>query len=654
MSLQKSTAVAIDFTGRTGETSTQILAQDPAGTSIGLGRLTGGALGLYNICVGLRSGQTNTGSNNVVIGVDAASNTGDNAVSNSVIIGYSAGKNVALDHNTFVGNKAGEGCSFGSMNCGYGDTSMQATNNGWFNTASGAGSLQNNGNGNQNVAVGAQAMQNVANSNSNTTCGYMAAMGSLGVAIAGDGNCVYGTKAAYNMGTLNNSVAVGAFAGFNNSSGDECIAIGYQAGFGNQMSGGLVAIGSKAAYGCTTGDVVALGQQAAYSLVNGVGNTFLGNQCGENILEGDNNTFVGKNSGGTRGNSNSALGYGALSSASVNRCVSIGSNAGAFSASDESIFVGNGMGVGCYNSLSLLIGMSSDEVPRPPLLVGNMDTGPGGKPGLTCRGNMRIRQNSTLGESFFDDGLVVYRKDDSVTAAWHMFVDNDGNWVFGKNGHPTAVLEGDLSVPDIASLDFTGQHRCRPSASLMEMVKRGVTVVGLPVAGSIVVSSGTVCTAMGKQGQVYSGKEGIAVSQSLPSVELSAKVRDKAVFGIISGMETCTEDGMSRTYNTGSMVAIFQKEPGDDRLVINSLGEGAIWVCNADFARVENGDYVTTSHIPGVAMKQKSDTLRNSTVAKLTVGCDFSLNSSLFECREVVYMGITYRCALLACTFHCG
>jgi hypothetical protein len=39
---------------------------------------------------------------------------------------------------------------------------------------------------------------------------------------------------------------------------------------------------------------------------------------------------------------------------------------------------------------------------------------------------------------------------------------------------------------------------------------------------------------------------------------------------------------------------------------------------------LENGDYITTSPIPGIGMKQDDDLLHNYTVAKITMDCDFS------------------------------
>ena len=51
----------------------------------------------------------------------------------------------------------------------------------------------------------------------------------------------------------------------------------------------------------------------------------------------------------------------------------------------------------------------------------------------------------------------------------------------------------------------------------------------------------------------------------------------------------------------------------DNRLFINSLGEGCVWVCNVN-RNLENGDYITTCEIPGHGMKQDDDLLHNYTV----------------------------------------
>ena len=67
----------------------------------------------------------------------------------------------------------------------------------------------------------------------------------------------------------------------------------------------------------------------------------------------------------------------------------------------------------------------------------------------------------------------------------------------------------------------------------------------------------------------------------------------------------------------------YEKEKGDTRIYINSVGEGSMWVTNIN-GPLESGDYITTSNLPGYGMKQHDDLLHNYTVAKITMNCDFN------------------------------
>jgi hypothetical protein len=95
-------------------------------------------------------------------------------------------------------------------------------------------------------------------------------------------------------------------------------------------------------------------------------------------------------------------------------------------------------------------------------------------------------------------------------------------------------------------------------------------------------------------------------------------VIDKTCFGVISA----SEDPEERSDAYGNFVTPFEKEKGDTRVFINSLGEGAIWVTNIN-GPLESGDYITTSTVKGYGQKQDSEFLANYTVAKITMDCDF-------------------------------
>jgi len=81
--------------------------------------------------------------------------------------------------------------------------------------------------------------------------------------------------------------------------------------------------------------------------------------------------------------------------------------------------------------------------------------------------------------------------------------------------------------------------------------------------------------------------------------------------------------GTVRNQTTGITIVNATKELGDNRVIVNSLGEGAIWVANTN-GNLVSGDYITTSNIAGYGQKQESEFLANYTVAKITMDCDFN------------------------------
>jgi hypothetical protein len=120
-------------------------------------------------------------------------------------------------------------------------------------------------------------------------------------------------------------------------------------------------------------------------------------------------------------------------------------------------------------------------------------------------------------------------------------------------------------------------------------------------------------------GGVVRGNEAITISESLPVVSLSSKAKDKKCFGVIA----IAEDPDTRTETHGVFTSIIQKEEGDTRVYVNSVGEGGIWVINSN-GSLESGDYITTSDVPGYGVKQDDDLLHNYTVAKILMDCDFN------------------------------
>ena len=116
----------------------------------------------------------------------------------------------------------------------------------------------------------------------------------------------------------------------------------------------------------------------------------------------------------------------------------------------------------------------------------------------------------------------------------------------------------------------------------------------------------------------------------MPIFQLARKKKDKRVLGVL---------GMSSRNNSRT-----------DRLIVNSVGEGGIWVINSN-GNIENGDYITSSDYLGYGEKQDDDLLHNYTVAKVTMDCNFEIESNLYNCLEIEN-GL--RIAFIACTYHCG
>ena len=74
------------------------------------------------------------------------------------------------------------------------------------------------------------------------------------------------------------------------------------------------------------------------------------------------------------------------------------------------------------------------------------------------------------------------------------------------------------------------------------------------------------------------------------------------------------------------------------RLIINSIGEGGIKVCNQG-GHIWNGDLLCSSDIQGLAMKQPTDFIMNYTIGKATQDYIFESN-------------LDYK--LIGCCYYCG
>jgi hypothetical protein len=184
---------------------------------------------------------------------------------------------------------------------------------------------------------------------------------------------------------------------------------------------------------------------------------------------------------------------------------------------------------------------------------------------------------------------------------WHIRQEGDDNLGFynyndNNDFRSQAIFEG----------DFTGSHRALYERNDADIEK---------MQGLIVVSNGNYSNTSNFMSDV-------TIDETIPIVSLSKKMKDKRVFGVISRIEDVSNT-KKRKYGF-QLMCIYNVDVITDRLYINSLGEGGIWVSNIN-GKIENGDYITSSTIPGYGMKQNEEYLSNFTVAKITCDCTFSL-----------------------------
>jgi hypothetical protein len=201
---------------------------------------------------------------------------------------------------------------------------------------------------------------------------------------------------------------------------------------------------------------------------------------------------------------------------------------------------------------------------------------------------IRIREKNNNGK-YWDIGMDVDTTDPELV------------FEYQTSGNGGQINAGNA----ITNMNFTGQHRC--------IMNINIDILQL---GLIVLSHGEFVN--------INNSINPYINESLPLCELATVDNCKKVFGVISDKE---DSEGKRTYLNGSFGSFSKKTNiNEQRLFINSLGEGAIWVCNKN-GPLENGDFITSSSVTGYGMKQtlNEEFLTRYTVAKITCDCDFNL-----------------------------
>ena len=213
---------------------------------------------------------------------------------------------------------------------------------------------------------------------------------------------------------------------------------------------------------------------------------------------------------------------------------------------------------------------------------------------------------------------------------WYMATTNTSGWNqnlgwfsnTSQSGNPlkrifrfendTAGASGMQSGTPYGIISFTGQH----VSPVIDITPTNVS----NYAGLIVSSNQNDYLSINTTVPLR-GAKNINVNEAIPVVKISTKAQDKACFGVISWGEDPNEE--RREQKAGHLVNEWNKEKGDNRVYINSIGEGGVWVVNTN-GNLEAGDYITTSNVSGYGMKQTSEFLANYTVAKITMDCNFN------------------------------
>jgi hypothetical protein len=183
---------------------------------------------------------------------------------------------------------------------------------------------------------------------------------------------------------------------------------------------------------------------------------------------------------------------------------------------------------------------------------------------------------------------------------------------FSWGGGGNYEVRASIGISAEFGFTFTGQHRnFIKDISYKEVVEK-------ELGGLIVCANNNEYVKISDG--IAKGSNAITQNEALPIVSLSAKAYDKSCFGVISESE---DPESKRSGSLGMFKSYYDTEDGDKRVIINSVGEGAMWVTDIN-GPLESGDYITTSNVAGYGQRQDDDILHNYTVAKITMDCDFN------------------------------
>lgn len=486
--------------------------------------------------------------------------------------------------------------------------------------------------------------------------------------VTGDKNIlnVSTTATSFDLNTRNQfqSTILGYEAGLNNQ-GTLNTLIGYKAGTTLTSGTNNTMIGGNAGLRNQGNDNVFLGTNAGGSVGYGSRNILIGSSTGRNI-QGSDNVMIGNANtigfanasqnvaiGGyqtVQGNMNTVLG--SMNRASTNKSVSIGTeiaNVGASSIVMGNAITNNGIRsliINTYNATPVITASNRYTNINDFLINTLQETSVIGSNLLlqsaytTVTGVTEFKSAVNMGVGYYASNIITplisITGNTSNQPHWQMTLhqqsDTCSELIF-KSIHGTLITFTDDFASEV--LNFTGKHRCvyDPPQFAARQSQRDRYI------GRIVSSTGR-----------YQGLNGSTlpeIDESIPCVAITTRRNDPCVFGVVSGIES---QGSCRNFRVGNMTFSTQKESDERRIVVNSHGEGGIWICNVN-GSLRNGDLISSSGIKGYGMRQGSSTCKSYTVAKITCDCDFDTCSKVYECKTFKWKGILLKKAFVGCLY---
>lgn len=386
-------------------------------------------------------------------------------------------------------------------------------------------------------------------------------------------------------------------------------------------------------------------------------------------LAGVGNTYIGTQAaaGSTAGSYNAVLGFASASAVASDENVVLGSLAGpSVRGGGRNVLVGARADAGGTDVASVVVGYNARSRGPGAVVLGASAVGGAGANAI----NIADRITASNGDAGYvlcvggaavdfvrlapsrrvlvDAPLVLTAPDAARTPWWRIATSEaapNGAYALElRSTNNTLVTFEDEFAPGV--LNFTGSHRCALAPPPPPPPPGGEGGGGGARAAALRV--GAVLVATGRYRNLDGG-EAPGVDEAVPEVDVCTEPNDPRVFGVLAHFE----DGASahRTFCLGNLRFAVPLGGGGGgggpRVAVNSVGEGGVLVC--DWAGpIRNGDLLTSSPVPGLAMRQRGTALRSHTLAKATCGCDFAapLETTRHGGRavRVAFVGCSYRC----------